>query len=98
MKQRLMSYLSKMMITCDEASYFISVRQEGRLGFSRWWRLQIHLLICHLCRRYARQIRQLDRALEHYRKHGSHDSCPHHLSPESAHHLEETIKRKLHVK
>ena len=52
--------MSRRMIACDEASFLISYQQDNRLGFKRWMQLKMHLLTCHLCRKYASQINELN--------------------------------------
>ena len=61
MGNRMMVFMSKRMIACDEASFLISYKHDNRLGFKKWWQLKMHLLSCHLCRKYAHQIEQLNR-------------------------------------
>ena len=95
---RLMVYMSKRMIACDEASFHISFREDHRLGFLRWWQLNMHLLTCHLCRKYAKQIDELRHSMEVYRKGCSHESCSHHLSPEAGSRIGEELKRELKAK
>ena len=95
---RMMVYMSKRMIACDEASFLISLREDHRLGFRRWWQLKMHLLTCHLCRKYAHQIGQLNRSLEVYRDQCSHESCEHHLSPEADSRISKVVTRELNAK
>jgi hypothetical protein len=91
-------FMSKRMIACDEASFLISYREDHRLGFLRWWQLKFHLLACHLCRKYAHQIGELNQGLAVYRDQCSHESCGHHLSPESGMRIEEALQRELNAK
>ena len=51
------------MITCKEATRLVSEEQDRRLGLSDRIGLRFHLLICALCRRYARQIRFLTKTI-----------------------------------
>ncbi len=94
----MMAYMSKRMIACDEASFLISYRTDHRLGFLRWWQLKIHLITCHLCRKYAHQIGELNQSFEVYRHHCSHESCEHHLSPEAGTRIGQSISRELNAK
>ncbi len=91
----MMAYISKWMLACDEAGYLISYREEHRLGLVRWWRLQMHLLSCHLCRKYARQIKQLSHSLEQYREQCSHDSCSHSMTEEASARIHREIDNHL---
>ena len=79
----MMVFMSKRMIACDEASFLISYKQDAQLGFKKWWQLKMHLLTCHLCRKYAHQIEQLNHSVEQYRHSCSNGTCSHHLSEEA---------------
>ena len=94
---RLMVFMSKRMIACDEAGFLISYRQDRRLGFRRWWSLKMHLLTCHLCRKYARQIEELSRILVRYHETCESDICTHHLHEESGMRIQETVTRELNA-
>jgi len=94
----MMVNMSKRMIACDEASFLISYRSEHRLGFVRWWHLKLHLLSCHLCRKYARQIEELNQSLAVYRDQCSHEACAHHLSPDAGSRIAEVVKQELNAK
>ena len=90
---KMMVFMSKRMIACDEASFLISYSSDHRLGLLRWWQLNFHLLTCHLCRKYARQIAELNHSLE-----CSHGSCAHHLSPEAGQRIGEAFRQELNAK
>lgn len=98
MRHRMMVFMSRQMIACDEASFLISYRHENRLGFRRWWQLQMHLLTCHLCRKYARQIDQLNHAVKHYSESCSHDTCQHHLPEEASVKIKHALSKELNTK
>jgi hypothetical protein len=95
---RFMVFMSKRMIACDEASYLISFREDQRLGFRRWVQLRMHLLGCHLCRKYAKQIGELTRSMAVYRDGCSHNGCVHRLSPEAGSRIGEELQRELKAK
>lgn len=56
------------MLTCKEATRLVSAAQDRKLGLGERLGLYLHLLICALCRRYARQIALLTRALRDHRE------------------------------
>lgn len=79
------------MITCKQATQLISDKLERDL--SLWQRLSLtpHLLLCHYCRKYAKQIRflhdnshQLDQHIESNHQHT--------LSPEAKQKLKTALK------
>lgn len=45
----------KLMITCGEATDFISKKEERKLSFLQKIQLSIHLYICDLCRLFSKQ-------------------------------------------
>ena len=98
LQKKAMIFLSKRMIACDEASFLVSYRFDHRLGFIRWWQLNMHLLTCHLCRKYARQIEELNQTMVVYREHCNDASCCQHLSPEASKRVGEMIERGLNAK
>ena len=95
---KMLVFMSKRMIACDEAGFLISYRSDHRLGFLRWWQLNFHLLTCHLCRKYAHQIGELNQSIEVYRDQSSHESCEHHLSPEAGTRIGQALNGELNAK
>ena len=93
-----MAYLSEKMIACDEASFLISLREDSRLGFRSRLHLKIHLLTCHLCRKYARQIGELSAFMELYREECLHEASFQHMSPEAGARIGRRLSRELNVK
>lgn len=93
-----MVFLSKHMIACDEASFLISYKKDHRLGLAKWIRLKMHLLSCHLCRKYALQIDQLESTLAKYRVSAHSDTCHHHLSHESCDKMQHAVDEGLNGK
>ena len=51
------------MMSCREATRLLSEAQDRPLPWRRRLGLRLHLLMCRLCARYARQLRFLRRAL-----------------------------------
>ena len=98
MKHKMMVFMSKRMIACDEAGFLISYHQDNHLGFFRWMQLKMHLLSCHICRKYASQIRLLDRKLAEYRVSSAKEPCPHHLSEEACAKMQHAVNKELNVK
>jgi len=93
-----MVFMSKFMIACDEASFLISYKQDNRLGFAKWMRLKMHLLSCHLCRKYALQIKQLDSTVSEYRESAHHEPCHHHLSGKACDKMKQAVEEGVNAK
>ena len=47
------------MLSCRDAAKLLSESLDVQLPFRRRIGLRIHLMMCHLCRRYARQMKAL---------------------------------------
>lgn len=63
------------MLNCREATQLASESQDRKLGLGQQVGLSFHLLICALCRRYARQIDAITRALRSERGRVMQDSA-----------------------
>jgi len=98
LRHHVLVFMSRRMIACDEAGFLISYKQEEHLGFYKWMQLKMHLLTCHLCRKYAIQIKQLDHKVAEYGVISSHEDCQHHLSDEACTKIQQTVNRELNVK
>lgn len=78
----MMDFMSRQMIACDEAAFLISYRQENKLSCRQQMQLRVHLVSCHFCRKYEKQIAQLNQVVVQYRD-NCQDSDPKHKLPES---------------
>lgn len=97
MRNSLMVFMSKRMIACDEASFLISLKKDNRLGLAKWMRLKMHLITCHLCRKYAVQIDELDRTVSEYRANAHLEPLHHHLSDESCTKMKHAVEEGLNA-
>ena len=95
MRNRMIVFMSKRMIACDEASFLISYHQDNRLGFMKWMQLKMHLLTCHLCRKYNIQIKQLDQKVAEYRLSSTKECCQHHLSDTACTKIQQVVSKEL---
>jgi len=57
------------MISCKEATKFISEREEGKLTFHQRWQLWQHLAICTFCRLFNKQNKVLINSVPHLHDH-----------------------------
>jgi hypothetical protein len=51
------------MLSCKETARLLSESMERPLPFRRRLGLRLHLMMCYLCRRYARQVRAIDQVV-----------------------------------
>ncbi|MCT4587673.1 MAG: hypothetical protein N4A71_07615 [Carboxylicivirga sp.] len=54
----------KMMITCKEATFLISKKQQDRLNFFEKMQLRLHLMMCKYCRRFSIQVNFMTKAIQ----------------------------------
>lgn len=52
-------------ITCKRATYLVSKKEEGRLSFLEWIRLQFHLSICSMCKLFEKQTKLISENAKH---------------------------------
>ncbi len=55
--------MSKLMVTCKEASRLTSEGLDGKLSAGQWLTLRMHLMLCQGCTRVNRQLQFLRRAM-----------------------------------
>ena len=92
-----MVFMSKHMMACDEASFLISYNKDKRLGLANWMRLKMHLISCHLCRKYEAQIDELDNAVSEYRVSTYNEPCHHHLSDEACNEMKQAVEEGMNA-
>ena len=92
-----MVFLSKHMMACDEASFLISYKKDNKLGMMKWMQLKMHLLSCHLCRKYAVQIDELDSTISKYRADAHLEPWHHHLSDETCSKMKQAVEEGLNA-
>lgn len=78
----MMVFMSKRMLSCDEAAFLMSRSYEDKLSFKEKFNLRIHIITCYLCRRYEKQLAQLNRIIHQYKEGCGRYECQHHLEPE----------------
>jgi Putative zinc-finger len=54
-------------ISCKEASHYVSRAQDKRLSAWERWKLKMHLKVCAKCVRFEKQIQFLREALKRYK-------------------------------
>lgn len=52
------------MISCDQSTYLISKKQDGKLNLKEKFQLWMHLMFCKFCRRYDKQIEIIDSTIK----------------------------------
>jgi hypothetical protein len=88
------------MLSCRETTQLISESMERKLPLRRRMAVAIHLLMCRFCSRYLKQLRFMEKAVEHLvdtEKEGNPpettDTC---LSPEARERIKLSLRREIH--
>ena len=55
-------------ISCKEATRYVSRAQDARLSAFERWKLRMHLKICARCLRFEQQVRFMREAFRRYRQ------------------------------
>lgn len=95
-ENKMMASMSKHMMACDEAGYLISKSYESRLSLRKWVGLKFHLMSCHLCRKYEKQLTQLNRLMRRYQK-SSNEECHHHLDVSRKNTMTQCVHKELKI-
>jgi hypothetical protein len=53
-------------LTCEEASFLISKRQETKLTWCEILRLNFHISVCEPCSRFAKQVVIMDASISQF--------------------------------
>lgn len=61
-------YHTYLRLSCREAAFLISKRQETPLTWQERIKLRFHLSICGPCTRFAKQVALIEASLSHYFK------------------------------
>jgi hypothetical protein len=61
------------MISCKEATNYISRKEEGKLSIRQRWQLWQHLIVCTFCRLFYQQNKTIVKNIPHLEEH-SHTS------------------------
>ncbi len=57
------------MISCKEATYLVSLKEENKLSIIKSLKLNLHLAICILCKRFKLQTEQICEMSNHLDAH-----------------------------
>ncbi len=82
------------LLTCKEATYFSSLREERLLPFWLSVRLSFHLFSCGPCKRFVNQLNQLAQRLKSPDSYFS-ENVPIELSQSEKESLQEKIRKAI---
>lgn len=92
---KMMVFMSRQMISCDEAGFLMSKSSDTKLSFKEKMGLRIHLMVCHICRKYEKQLKQINRLMKRYREECTHEDCAHSIPPEQREALIATLEQEM---
>ncbi len=95
MKYKMMAFMSKHMLSCEEAAFLISRSYEDKLSFKQRFNLKVHLLSCYLCRRYEKQLAELNIAVMEYKHDCDHVGCQHTMPHEAKVKVTQIVNKEL---
>jgi hypothetical protein len=87
-----MSTVYRLKLTCKEATYFSSQKEEGKLFFFMRVRLWMHYISCPPCRRFINQCKLIAKKIRTYRD-GLSITPTHQLTPEKKQSLQDEINK-----
>lgn len=61
-----MKIISKIVLTCEQATKFVERNHEGDLRRKERIQLAMHLFICNACRAYNKESKQINSLLDRY--------------------------------
>ncbi len=82
--------MKRLILTCKKATYYISLKEEGRLNFIQLIQLRIHITVCVFCRLFEKQSAFFTKNAVHLEDH-----CPAPLSREAKESMRKAIKSAI---
>jgi hypothetical protein len=88
------------MLSCRETTQLISESMERKLPLRRRMAVAAHLLMCRFCSRYRKQLRFMEKAVDHLVESEKEGSPPERtdtrLSPEARERIKQSLRREIH--
>lgn len=92
---RLLSFLHRMIHSCEDATFLAVKKEEGRLTSREKTKLFFHLFICGICRRFVKQSRRLQKLGQSCHEKMHDHPAPFTLAPETQARMQEEIAKHL---
>ena len=89
-----MSKKGKIMISCYDATYLISKKQEEKLSLTEQMKLSLHLMYCKYCNRFAKQTKQITDSIKKMNKKMKDSSIKIKLTEEQKKRIADAMKSK----
>ena len=88
----LMRVMSKMMISCEKASFLASKSLDARLSIRESMALKTHTMVCKYCKLYAIEIAEISHAIHHINYNVENNNFQYRLSDSEKSSLEKIIE------
>ncbi len=89
-----MNIKGKIMISCHDATFLISKKQEGKLSVSEQMKLSLHLMYCKNCNRLAKQTKQITESIKKMNRKMKDNSVPIKLTEEQKNRIRKAINNR----
>lgn len=93
--RRMKVYMAGKMIGCDQAGYLVSKSKETKLNCREKIGLRFHLVTCHVCRKYAHQLNDLQHMVIKYKNYCTDETVVHLLPDETRSSLKKTLEKEM---
>ena len=94
-KNRLLSAMRRMMLTCQEASLLSTRKHVEGVSLRESINLYMHISACKHCKNYYRQTQLLTRNIRHFSRESTNGFSLHRLSPAEKSKLHKLISNKI---
>lgn len=61
--------ITKLILSCNKATYLISLKEEGKLSLKQRVQLRAHLGVCSICKIFEKQTAMIGRTAKHAHEH-----------------------------
>jgi hypothetical protein len=95
MMDKMMQGMKKNMMSCEEASFYISKNLDTDIGFRKKMSLRMHVIMCKYCMRFEKELNFISKKIQQFTS-GKENTAPSHtLSDEKKDKLQQLIEEKL---
>jgi predicted anti-sigma-YlaC factor YlaD len=91
LKNKMSVLLANILTSCEESTFLLSKRQHEKLSLKENINIKIHLLTCHACRSFVKQINFLSKCINKLKK----EDNLFQLSPEEKSQIQQNLRDEL---
>lgn len=94
-RKKIITAAGRLMMSCDKATLLLSRQQHERLSLGSRLHLKLHLLTCHACRNFHKQITILNNGLKGINKKIQKGDTPFKVPPEVKNRMENNLRDRM---